>query len=136
MNATLVAVLVLAAGTYAFRLAGPLLHGRVELPARVQELLTAGATVLLVGLLATGALTEGHGFAGWARPAGVLAAWGARVAEGALRRRRRGGRRDDGPPAARGCAVATARMRQSVPDRSGNASNSLPTGPIRQPTNG
>lgn len=59
MNATLVAVLVLAAGTYVFRLAGPLLHGRVELPARVQELLTVGATVLLVGLLATGALTEG-----------------------------------------------------------------------------
>ncbi|MFF8884145.1 AzlD domain-containing protein [Streptomyces flaveolus] len=72
MNATLACVLVLAAGTYAFRLAGPVLHGRVELPARVQELLTVGATVLLVALLATGALTEGQGFAGWARPAGVL----------------------------------------------------------------
>lgn len=72
MNAYLACVLVLAAGTYAFRLAGPLLHGRVELPARVQELLTVGATVLLVALLATGALTEGHGFAGWARPIGVL----------------------------------------------------------------
>nr|WP_202539395.1 AzlD domain-containing protein [Streptomyces sp. SID8379] len=65
--------MVLAAGTYAFRLAGPLLHGRVELPPRVQELLTTGATVLLVALLATGALMAGHGFAGWARPAGVLA---------------------------------------------------------------
>ncbi|NEB75046.1 AzlD domain-containing protein, partial [Streptomyces sp. SID14478] len=65
--------LVLAAGTYAFRLAGPLLQGRVELPARVQELLSTGATVLLVALLATGALMEGHEFAGWARPAGVLA---------------------------------------------------------------
>ncbi|MYW68145.1 AzlD domain-containing protein [Streptomyces sp. SID8379] len=73
MSAQLVAVLVLAAGTYAFRLAGPLLHGRVELPPRVQELLTTGATVLLVALLATGALMAGHGFAGWARPAGVLA---------------------------------------------------------------
>lgn len=73
MNAYLACVLVLAAGTYAFRLAGPLLHGRVELPPRVQELLTVGATVLLVALLATGALTEGHGFAGWARPIGVLA---------------------------------------------------------------
>ncbi|QEV19532.1 AzlD domain-containing protein [Streptomyces alboniger] len=72
MNATLACVLALAAGTYVFRLAGPVLHGRVELPVRVQELLTVSATVLLVALLATGALTEGQGFAGWARPAGVL----------------------------------------------------------------
>ncbi|MGW3667108.1 AzlD domain-containing protein [Streptomyces sp. NPDC005141] len=69
----LAAVLVLAVGTYAFRLAGPLLHGRVELSARVRRLLSAGAVVLLVALLATGALTEARGFAGWARPAGVLA---------------------------------------------------------------
>ncbi|MFK4067635.1 AzlD domain-containing protein [Streptomyces sp. NPDC029674] len=73
MNATLACVLALAAGTYVFRLAGPVLHGRVELPARVQELLATAATVLLVALLATGALTEGQDFAGWARPAGVLA---------------------------------------------------------------
>ncbi|MCX4665254.1 AzlD domain-containing protein [Streptomyces sp. NBC_01381] len=73
MNAQLACVLVLAAGTYVFRLAGPVLHGRIELPARVQELLTIGATVLLVALLATGALTEGGGPAGWARPLGVLA---------------------------------------------------------------
>ncbi|MER5299071.1 AzlD domain-containing protein [Streptomyces lasiicapitis] len=72
MNAYLACVLALAAGTYVFRLAGPLLHGRVELPVRVQELLTVGATVLLVALLATGALTEGQDFAGWSRPAGVL----------------------------------------------------------------
>ncbi|MEU6995619.1 AzlD domain-containing protein [Streptomyces sp. NPDC046465] len=73
MNATLTCVLALAAGTYVFRLAGPVLHGRVELSGRVQELLAVGATVLLVALLATGALTEGQDFAGWARPAGVLA---------------------------------------------------------------
>jgi branched-subunit amino acid transport protein len=60
-------------GTYAFRLVGPVLHGRIALPSRVQELLSAGAVVLLVALLATGAVTEGGGFAGWARPAGVLA---------------------------------------------------------------
>ncbi|AOR32756.1 branched-chain amino acid transporter [Streptomyces fodineus] len=72
MNATVVMMLVLAVGTYAFRLVGPVLHGRVEIPARVQELTSAGAVVLLVALLATGALTEGGGFAGWARPAGVL----------------------------------------------------------------
>ncbi|KOU60368.1 branched-chain amino acid transporter [Streptomyces sp. MMG1533] len=73
MSATVAMVLALAVGTYAFRLVGPVLHGRVELPARAQELLSAGAVVLLVALLATGALTEGGGFAGWARPAGVLA---------------------------------------------------------------
>ncbi|MFC8421841.1 AzlD domain-containing protein [Streptomyces sp. NPDC057236] len=72
MSATVAVILVLAVGTYAFRLVGPALHGRVELPVRVRELLSAGAVVLLVALLATGALTEGGGFAGWARPAGVL----------------------------------------------------------------
>ncbi|MET8944616.1 AzlD domain-containing protein [Streptomyces sp. NPDC004542] len=74
MNATAAMILALAVGTYAFRLVGPVLHGRVEIPARVRELASAGAVVLLVALLATGALTEGGGFAGWARPAGVLAA--------------------------------------------------------------
>ncbi|MFI6014900.1 AzlD domain-containing protein [Streptomyces sp. NPDC051243] len=74
MSATVAMLLALAVGTYAFRLVGPVLHGRVELPARVQELLSAGAVVLLVALLATGALTEDGGFAGWARPAGVLVA--------------------------------------------------------------
>ncbi|MEU1402487.1 AzlD domain-containing protein [Streptomyces sp. NPDC005728] len=73
MSATVAVILTLAVGTYAFRLVGPLLHGRVTVPARVQELASAGAVVLLVALLATGALTEGGGFAGWARPAGVLA---------------------------------------------------------------
>ncbi|WP_217205805.1 AzlD domain-containing protein [Streptomyces sp. AC550_RSS872] len=74
MSATVAMILTLAVGTYAFRLAGPLLHDRVALPPRVQELLSAGAIVLLVALLVTGALTEGGGFAGWARPAGVLVA--------------------------------------------------------------
>jgi branched-subunit amino acid transport protein len=69
---TLAAIVALALGTYAFRLAGPLLHGRVHLSERVQHLLTTGAAVLLVTLVATSALIEGHGFAGWARPAGVL----------------------------------------------------------------
>ncbi|MFI9242256.1 AzlD domain-containing protein [Streptomyces sp. NPDC053086] len=72
MNATVVVILALAAGTYAFRLVGPVLHGRVTVPPRVQELASAGAVVLLVALLAMGALTESGGFAGWARPAGVL----------------------------------------------------------------
>lgn len=72
MSPVVGAMVVLAAGTYVFRLTGPALQGRVEIPARVRELLAGAAVVLLVALLATGALTEGGGFAGWARPAGVL----------------------------------------------------------------
>jgi branched-subunit amino acid transport protein len=69
---SLVAILVLAAGTYAFRVTGPLLRGRIRMSERVTRLLSVSAAVLLVALLATAALTQGHGFAGWARPAGVL----------------------------------------------------------------
>ena len=77
---TITGILVLAAGTYAFRLAGPLLRARLakanggaaELPPRVEELLSTAATVLLVALVATSALTDGGGFAGIALPAGVL----------------------------------------------------------------
>jgi branched chain amino acid efflux pump len=65
-------VLVLAAGTYGFRIAGPLLRDRVELSERVRELMSAAATVLLVALVATAALTVDGGFAGPALPAGVL----------------------------------------------------------------
>ena len=76
----LIAILILAVGTYAFRLAGPLLRTRLarahggdaELPPRLTELLSAAATVLLVALLATAALTDGGKFAGLALPAGVL----------------------------------------------------------------
>ncbi|MDG9718946.1 AzlD domain-containing protein [Streptomyces sp. DH24] len=74
MSGTAAVILALAVGTYAFRLVGPALHGRVEVPPRAQELLSAAAVVLLVALLATGALTEAGAFAGWARPAGVLVA--------------------------------------------------------------
>jgi branched-subunit amino acid transport protein len=68
----LVAILVLAGGTYAFRITGPLLRGRLKISERVTRLLSVSASVLLVALVATAALTEGHAFAGWARPAGVL----------------------------------------------------------------
>lgn len=74
------ALLALGAGTYLLRLAGPVLRHRIVLPARVQRLLAAAPVILLVALAATLALTQGHQFAGWARPAGVaagalLAAW-------------------------------------------------------------
>jgi branched chain amino acid efflux pump len=66
------AVLLLAAGTYAFRLAGVLLAGRLTLPERVRQMLPLAAAALLAALAGTAALTEGGGFAGVARPAGVL----------------------------------------------------------------
>jgi branched-subunit amino acid transport protein len=70
---TIFAILLLAAGTYALRAAGPSLAGRIELSERVRWLLSVAAAVLLCALVVTSALTSGHGFAGWARPAGVLA---------------------------------------------------------------
>lgn len=73
------AVLTLAAGTYRLRLVGLALRDRVTVPARVERHVDLGATALLMALVATAALTDGDGFAGWARPAGVavgaLAAW-------------------------------------------------------------
>jgi branched-subunit amino acid transport protein len=62
----------LAAGTYAFRLSGQVLRARVSVPPRVERLIETAAVVLLAALVATTALTEGHGFTGPARPAGVL----------------------------------------------------------------
>jgi uncharacterized membrane protein len=66
------AMLALACGTFAFRLAGPLLHARIAFPPRARQLLETGANVLLMALVATTALTEGQGFAGYARPTGVF----------------------------------------------------------------
>lgn len=68
------AIVALAAGTYAFRLAGPMLRRRVRIAERAQRLFSTAAAVLLIALAATSALTQGHGFAGWARPSGVLVA--------------------------------------------------------------
>lgn len=62
----------LAAGTFAFRFAGQALRARVSFPPWAGKLLEAGAVILLAALVATTALTEGHGFSGFARPAGVL----------------------------------------------------------------
>lgn len=70
----LAGVLILAAGTYAFRLAGQLFRTRIAIPERQIRLLEAGAVVLLAGLTAVTALTAGHQFAGLARPSGVAVA--------------------------------------------------------------
>jgi branched-subunit amino acid transport protein len=72
-------ILTLAAGTYLFRVAGIVLRDRMRVPQPVERYLDLAATALLLALVATAALTEDGGFAGWARPAGVLvgvvAAW-------------------------------------------------------------
>jgi len=76
---TVWAVGALALGTYLIRLSGLLLRGRLTVPDRTRRLLDLAATVLITALVATAALTQGGGFAGWARAAGValgaLAAW-------------------------------------------------------------
>jgi uncharacterized membrane protein len=72
------AIVALAAATYVFRIAGPALRRRVTIPPDAERLLATAAAVLLIALAATSAFTQGHGFAGWARPAGVgVAAVGA-----------------------------------------------------------
>ncbi|HEV2779207.1 MAG TPA: AzlD domain-containing protein [Actinophytocola sp.] len=69
---TIVTVLAVAVGTYAFRVAGPLLRDRIELSERLRDLLSTAALVLLVALVATASVMAGRQFAGVALPAGVL----------------------------------------------------------------
>jgi branched-subunit amino acid transport protein len=69
---TLWPILILALGTYGFRVAGPLLSDRLRLSARVQQLLSLAVIAMLAALIATSALLARGGFAGWARPTGVL----------------------------------------------------------------
>ncbi|MBF6465264.1 AzlD domain-containing protein [Nocardia beijingensis] len=66
-------VVALAAGTYAFRWAGPALRDRVRLPARMVRLLEIGAVVLLTALVAVTTLPLGTANLGFAVPAGVFA---------------------------------------------------------------
>jgi branched-subunit amino acid transport protein len=68
------AIVALALATYAFRLAGPLLRGRLTVPPTATRVFSDAAAVLLIALAATSALTTGHSFAGWARSSGVLVA--------------------------------------------------------------
>jgi branched-subunit amino acid transport protein len=70
----IIAIVALAIGTYAFRLVGPTSQQRLHIPDHVQRLLSVATTVLLAALVGTAALTQGHDFAGWARPIGVLVA--------------------------------------------------------------
>lgn len=66
------AIVALGVGTYAMRLGGVLLRGRLELSERVARLLPMAAGALLAALAGTAALMAGTEFAGVARPVGVL----------------------------------------------------------------
>ena len=70
----LLAIVALAAITYAFRIIGPLCRDRLTLPTAATLLFADAAAVLLIALAVTSALFNGHDFAGWARPTGVLIA--------------------------------------------------------------
>ena len=70
----LLAIAALAAMTYAFRIAGPLLRDRVTVPPAAQRFFTSATSRTAAALVATSALATGHDFAGWARPAGLAAA--------------------------------------------------------------
>lgn len=68
----LIAVIVaLAVGTYGFRVAGVVLHDRLDLPAPLRRMLPLAAAALLAALAGTAALTDAGAFAGVSRPAGV-----------------------------------------------------------------
>lgn len=71
---TLGVVLALAAGTYAMRVAGPLLQGRVRFSERTRRLMSVAAIALLGAFVAISTLTESGAFAGWARVGGVAVA--------------------------------------------------------------
>ena len=74
MSASLIAgIALLAGGTYAIRLAGPLLRSRITVSTGTSALLDQAAMVLLVAVAVTGTIFAATEFAGWARVLGVLA---------------------------------------------------------------
>lgn len=75
----LVTVLVLAGGTFAIRLAGPLLRNRFTVSPALAQRLSLAAIALLAALAAVATVLPGGRFHGYALPAGVacgvLLAW-------------------------------------------------------------
>jgi branched-subunit amino acid transport protein len=68
----LYAIAIFAIGTFLFRLIGPILRKRFTIPDKVQTLSSEASVVMLLALATTSSLLDGHAFAGWARPAGVM----------------------------------------------------------------
>lgn len=68
---TLVAILLFAGGTYALRLAGPVLYNRIDVSDRTRRWLTLPTVALLAALAATATLLPGGEFDSVARVVGV-----------------------------------------------------------------
>jgi branched-subunit amino acid transport protein len=64
-------MLSVAVGTYALRVAGPVLSYWVDLPDATKLLFTHAAIVLLFALVVTSTFIQGANFAGWSRLIGV-----------------------------------------------------------------
>ncbi|WP_277830739.1 AzlD domain-containing protein [Speluncibacter jeojiensis] len=64
-------VLVLALGTYGFRVSGPLLSTRITLSPKASRIMAVAAVVMLTALAVNSALLDGRAVADWSRPAGV-----------------------------------------------------------------
>jgi len=67
----LLAGILLGLGTYAMRAGGGAIGDLLEPYPRLQLAVEDSAVLILASVMATSALTSGHDFAGWARPAGV-----------------------------------------------------------------
>jgi branched-subunit amino acid transport protein len=70
-TALVAGIAVLAAGTYVFRFAGPVLAGRVRLPDGVSRVTSAGSVVLLTALVATATFVDDQQLGGPSRIIGV-----------------------------------------------------------------
>lgn len=70
----LISIAVLATGTAACRLAGPVMRTRITVSPRIERLGDIGVAVVFVALIATSALVVDRQFAGIALLAGVLVA--------------------------------------------------------------
>jgi branched-subunit amino acid transport protein len=71
ITSLVVATVVLGVGTFAFRLAGPILRARIEISPQLERLMAMAAIVLLAALVSIAAFLDGQEFAGIARPAGI-----------------------------------------------------------------
>lgn len=71
-TAIVVSGVVLGAGTFAYRAAGPLLQTRFSMGPRMVALMSTAAIVLLTALMVTSTFADGQEYADPARPLGVL----------------------------------------------------------------
>ncbi|ANW22445.1 AzlD domain-containing protein [Streptomyces clavuligerus] len=69
---TLTVLVVLALGTFAFRLAGVVLNDRLVLTEPVRRAVSVSAIALIFALAVQSAVAEGTAFAGYARLGGVV----------------------------------------------------------------